>query len=72
VHASHLRQFGERRKDPSTVAALPIAGKCAVEHRDVTVAEALAAVMDQEVEVVEGPGWAGDIGPSVIRRTVQP
>jgi 2-amino-4-hydroxy-6-hydroxymethyldihydropteridine diphosphokinase len=43
---------------------------CPVEHRDLTVAEALAAVMDQDVEVVEGPGWAGDIGPSGIRRTV--
>jgi 2-amino-4-hydroxy-6-hydroxymethyldihydropteridine diphosphokinase len=37
---------------------------CPVEHRDLTVAQALAAVMDQDVEVVEGPGWAGDIGPS--------
>ncbi len=45
---------------------------CPVEHRDLTVAEALAAVMDQDVEVVEGPGWAGVIGPSVIRRTVEP
>jgi 2-amino-4-hydroxy-6-hydroxymethyldihydropteridine diphosphokinase len=45
---------------------------CPVEHRDLTVAQALAAVMDQEVEVVEGPGWAGDIGPFGIRRTVEP
>ena len=45
---------------------------CPVEHRDLTVAQALAAVMDQDVEVVEGPGWAGDIGPSGIRRTVAP
>jgi 2-amino-4-hydroxy-6-hydroxymethyldihydropteridine diphosphokinase len=45
---------------------------CPVEHRDRTVAEALAAVMDQDVEVVEGPGWAGDIGPSEIRRRVEP
>jgi len=45
---------------------------CPVEHRDLTVAQALAAVMDQDVEVVEGPGWAGDIGPSGIRRTVRP
>ena len=37
---------------------------CPVEHRDRTVAEALAAVMDQDVEVVEGPGWAGIIGSS--------
>ncbi|MGH2483712.1 MAG: 2-amino-4-hydroxy-6-hydroxymethyldihydropteridine diphosphokinase [Candidatus Limnocylindria bacterium] len=37
---------------------------CPVEHRDRTVAEALAAVMDQDVEVVEGPGWAGVIGQS--------
>jgi 2-amino-4-hydroxy-6-hydroxymethyldihydropteridine diphosphokinase len=35
---------------------------CPVEHRDRTVAEALAAVMNQDVEVVEGPGWAGVIG----------
>ena len=45
---------------------------CPVEHRDLTVAQALAAVMDQDVEVVEGPGWAGDIGPSGIQRTVEP
>lgn len=37
---------------------------CPVEHRDRTVTEALAAVMDQDVEVVEGPGWAGVIGQS--------
>ena len=37
---------------------------CPVEHRDRTVAEALAAVMDQDVEMVEGPGWAGVIGSS--------
>jgi 2-amino-4-hydroxy-6-hydroxymethyldihydropteridine diphosphokinase len=35
---------------------------CPVEHRERTVAEALAAVMDQDVEVVEGPSWAGVIG----------
>ena len=45
---------------------------CPVEHRDLTVTQALAAVMGQDVEVVEGPGWAGDIGPSGIRRTVEP
>lgn len=45
---------------------------CPGERRDLTVAQALAAVMDQDVEVVEGPGWAGDIGPSGIRRTVEP
>jgi 2-amino-4-hydroxy-6-hydroxymethyldihydropteridine diphosphokinase len=45
---------------------------CPVEHRDLTLAQALAAVMDQDVEVVEGPGWAGVIGPSGIRRTVEP
>lgn len=45
---------------------------CPGERRELTVAQALAAVMDQEVEVVEGPGWAGDIGPSGIRRTVEP
>ena len=44
---------------------------CPGERREVTVAQALAAVMDQDVEVVEGPGWAGDIGPSGIRRTVE-
>jgi len=44
---------------------------CPGERRDLTVAQALAAVMDQDVEVVEGPGWAGAIGPSGIRRTVQ-
>ena len=45
---------------------------CPGERRELTVAQALAAVMDQDVEVVEGPGWAGDIGPSGIRRTVGP
>jgi len=45
---------------------------CPGERRELTVAQALAAVMDQDVEVVEGPGWAGDIGPSGIRRTVEP
>ena len=32
--------------------------ECPVEHRDLTVAEALAAVMDQDVEKVAGPEWA--------------
>jgi 2-amino-4-hydroxy-6-hydroxymethyldihydropteridine diphosphokinase len=45
---------------------------CPGERRDLTVAQALAAVMDQDVEVLEGPGWARDIGPSGIRRTVEP
>ena len=45
---------------------------CPGERRDLTVTQALAAVMDQDVEVLEGPGWAGDIGPSGIRRTVGP
>jgi 2-amino-4-hydroxy-6-hydroxymethyldihydropteridine diphosphokinase len=45
---------------------------CPGERRDRTVAQALAAVMDQDVEVLEGPGWAGAIGPSGIRRTVEP
>ncbi|MEK6191363.1 MAG: 2-amino-4-hydroxy-6-hydroxymethyldihydropteridine diphosphokinase [Chloroflexota bacterium] len=45
---------------------------CPGERRELTVAQALTAVMDQDVEVVEGPGWAGDIGPSGIRRTVEP
>ena len=31
---------------------------CPGERRELTVAQALAAVMDQDVEVVEGPGWA--------------
>ena len=37
--------------------------ECPGDRRDLTVAEALAAVMDQEVEVVEGPGWAGITEP---------
>jgi len=45
---------------------------CPGERRELTVAQALAAVMDQDVEVLEGPRWAGDIGPSRIRRTVEP
>ncbi len=45
---------------------------CPGERRELTVAQALAAVMDQDVVVVEGPGWAGAIGPSGIRRTVEP
>ena len=32
--------------------------ECPVEHRDLTVAEALAAVMDQDVVKVAGPEWA--------------
>jgi 2-amino-4-hydroxy-6-hydroxymethyldihydropteridine diphosphokinase len=32
---------------------------CPDERRDLTVAEALRAVMDQEVERIEGPSWAG-------------
>jgi 2-amino-4-hydroxy-6-hydroxymethyldihydropteridine diphosphokinase len=69
-------RLGERRFALEPLAELdpdlrPWAA-CPGERRDLTVAEALAAVMDQEVEVVEGPGWAGDIGPSGIRRTVEP
>ena len=30
---------------------------CPGERRELTVAQALAAVMDQDVEVAEGPGW---------------
>lgn len=37
--------------------------ECPGDRRDLTVAEALAAVMDQVVEVVEGPGWAGIAEP---------
>lgn len=33
--------------------------ECSVEHRDLTVAEALADVMDQDVDRVAGPEWAG-------------
>ena len=45
---------------------------CPGERRELTVAQALAAVMDQDVEVVEGPAWAGDIGQSRIPGTVEP
>ncbi len=37
--------------------------ECPVEHRDLTVAEALAAVMDQDVEKVAGPEWARPMDP---------
>ena len=37
--------------------------ECPGDRRELTVAEALAAVMDQEVEVIEGPGWAGITEP---------
>ena len=37
--------------------------ECPGDRRELTVAEALAAVMDQEVEVIEGPGWAGSTEP---------
>ena len=37
--------------------------ECPGERRSLTVAEALAALMDQDVEAVAGPGWAGVIGP---------
>jgi 2-amino-4-hydroxy-6-hydroxymethyldihydropteridine diphosphokinase len=36
---------------------------CPDERRDLTVAQALAAVMDQDVERLEGPGWAGTAEP---------
>ena len=32
--------------------------ECSIENRDLTVAEALAAVMDQDVKKVAGPEWA--------------
>jgi 2-amino-4-hydroxy-6-hydroxymethyldihydropteridine diphosphokinase len=32
--------------------------ECPVEHRDLTVAQALATVMDQDVQKVAGPEWA--------------
>jgi 2-amino-4-hydroxy-6-hydroxymethyldihydropteridine diphosphokinase len=37
--------------------------ECPGDRRDLSVSEALAAVMDQIVEVVEGPGWAGIAEP---------
>jgi 2-amino-4-hydroxy-6-hydroxymethyldihydropteridine diphosphokinase len=37
---------------------------CRGERRDLTVAVALAAVRDQDVEAVEDESWAGDIGLS--------